>query len=555
MQTNDNITINFDNGEVIEAEKGEMIIAVINGMKNKPEDIYAVNINNRIHSIFHPVITDSACELITYSHSYGKKMYEISLKYLFLMALHTIYPDLKVRSSNKIGRNMFFNAVNFEPDETFIQNIKKTVQEIINADLPIIKENVRKEEARLLYEEMGYECHIDEDNPFKDDYIVYCCDYHGKYYNYLYDRLVPFTSCIKKYDIRLFKKGILLMMPDKEDQNIESNVIETSRITESFDDFSNILNILNINYVSDLNQIITKDRIHEVIQLAELDHSNRLFECAKELVNKKARVVLIAGPSSSGKTTFARKLSVQLRLLKSKSMIVSMDDYFHDYKDSPVDENGNRNFDSINHLDVELFKEQLLGLLDGNMVNIPNYNFRKNNGEKEYLKDAVSVDSDTIIIVEGIHALNPMVSDYLSADEKFKIYVAPMVTLSYDSSTKVSSNITRLVRRVVRDYLTRGALVEDTFNSWGNVKQGEQENIFPFVDDADIIYNTNLVYEISALKPLAENILRSVDVSSRWYYLAKQIYQTLQRFESIDTTNVPQNSILREFIGGGYFRY
>lgn len=556
MSENGHVTVRFENGESVSIKKGEKVLDAINMLKETPRDIFAININNRIHSVFHPVIIDSECELITYGHTYGKKMYEISLKYIFLMALHFAYPEYKVRSFNKIGRNMFFNAVNFEPDEQFMENISLLMHEIINAGLPIIKETVRKEEAKILYEEMGYECHIDNDNPFKDDYIVYYCDYDGsRYYNYLYDRLVPYTSCIKEFDVRLFKKGILLMMPDRENPYLKSDVIETSRITDSFDEFSNILGILNINYVSDLNNIITNDKIHEVIQLAELDHSNRLFACASEIAASKTRVVLIAGPSSSGKTTFAKKLEVQLRLLKKRSLIVSMDDYFYDFKDSPLDETGSKNFDSINHLDIGLFRQHMTDLLEGRAVSIPKYNFRKNNGEKEYLREPVAIQKETIIIAEGIHALNPKVSDFLSQEMKFKIYVAPMVTLSYDSSTKVSSNITRLVRRVVRDYMTRGALVEDTFLSWGNVKQGELENIFPFVDDADVIYNTNLVYEISALKPLAENILRSIDVSSKWYYLAKQIYQTLQRFESIDTTKVPMNSILREFIGGGYFRY
>lgn len=526
-------------------ELGSKIGDLIKRIDEDYNNIYAVILNNRLHSMEHLIKFNSTCVPVRYNSAIGRKMYENTLKYIFLMALSKVNPDYRVKCANKIGYNLFIFPINFEFDDQIIHEIKLRMHMIISSSYPIKRCRVSMEEAEKCYEKMGYDYHVDKYNPCCDDYTIYTCE---NYANYLYARLLPSTGCIRAFDIMSFNDGVIIVMPEKKDNTKLPNSIDGINVFKSITS-----TVRGIERLEELNSSVINGRVRHIIHISELAQNTKMLNTANAILGSGSKFVFIAGPSSSGKTTFSKKLAMQLEVLGKKSLVISMDDYFKDFYYSPTDENGNKNFDSINHLDIDLFKNQIYFIATGEEVKMPKYNFCKNGGEKEYLNPPVCIDENTILIIEGIHAINPLVYNYFSNWKLFKIFVSPLVTLNYDNYTKVSSSNARFLRRLVRDYNTRGASPEYTFKSWENVVSGEEENIFPYVNDVDLIFNTHLMYEICVLKTQAEMVLRECDKTSQYYYLAKDLYEMLQRFESISSEFVPADSILREFIGGSIF--
>lgn len=524
---------------------GSKICDLLKKVEENYNDIYAVILNNRLHSLEHLVKFDTICVPVTYNSAIGKKMYENTLKYIFFMAISKLNSQYKVKCANKLGYNPFVLPLNFKFTREIISEIKLKMYDIIGASYPIERHRVSMEEAKKYYEKMGYDYHVDKYNPCCDDYTIYTCD---NYANYLYVRLLPSTAYIKNFDIRKFRNGVIIVMPKKDDNKKLPQTIEGIKTFKGA-----LPTIRGIERLEELNSSIVNGEAKRIIYLSELSQNTQMLNGVNTILDSKARFIFIAGPSSSGKTTFSKKLAMQLEVLGKKSLVISMDDYFKDFCDSPTDKNGNKNFDSINHLDIELFKRQMLQLISKKAVKIPKYNFCKNKGQKEYLEDPISIDEDTLVIIEGIHAINPVVSEFLENGQVFKIFVSPLVTLSYDNYTKVSSSNVRFLRRLVRDYITRGIYPEYTFKSWDNVVNGEDENIFPYVNDVDLVFNTSLMYEVCVLKAKAEMVLKECDKTSPYYHLAKDLYEMLQRFENISEELVPSDSLLREFIGGSIF--
>lgn len=548
------IKINYKNlqGENIFVEHSSPITTndIIKDLcKEEREQIYAVIINNNMHSLNHTIRRDAKLSFITYRSSFGEKMYENTLKYIFLMSVKFLYKDVRLKISNKIGRDMFFKS----SAELDIEMIKSKMQDLINKEIFIERLTVHRKELEEIYKEQGYIFNLDRDPQFDDNYKVYNCeDGEFSYYNYLYGRLLQNTSYIRYFDIVSYKDGILLRMPIKGENSKKQGRTEKTHLFELLDENAYPY---EIEYVSDLRQALNIPLASRVIvQNAESFHHTKYDECADKIIKKKAQHVFLAGPSSSGKTTSAIRIAEKLRNKKKKTLILSLDNFFYDEKDSPII-NGKKNFDAVTHLDIELFKRTVIDLASGREVKIPKYNFTLNKGQREYLDESVIINEETIVIVEGIHALNPIISEFLNKKTIFFVYVAPIVTLSYDPFTKVSSNMVRLIRRIVRDYHTRSISVEKTFEYWNNVLEGEKENIYPYLKYADCVINTTLDYEMCVLRPFAEEIMREVSEDSPWYYLAKEIFNTIFRFKSLSDNNVPVDSILREFIGESCYKY
>lgn len=340
------------------------------------------------------------------------------------------------------------------------------------------------------------------------------------------------------------------MFPD-ENGNIKEEIKSVS-LYDAYMEFNKLNNTFGISTIGDLNRNILQGKTNDIIQVAEAIHDRKLVELVQDIEKRKnIKMVLIAGPSSSGKTTFAQKLGVQLKLTGYNPITISMDNYFKERKDTPLGEDGKYNFETVDALDIELFNSQMKDLIDGKTVELPEFDFVV--GTKKYNGKFLKLEKNDVMIIEGIHALNPILTKFTPDENKYKVYIAPITTLNIDGYTKISSSDSRFLRRMVRDYTTRGHSVDRTFELWGNVKKGEEEYIFPFVDDADFIYNSSLNYEPSVMKTFAQPLLLQVDSSSEFYSEARRLYAYLNNFTPLETGNIPINSIIREFIGNGCF--
>ena len=527
-----------------EVKEGTSVYDILrDGNKN----VLAVKVNNSIHSVYYELVENSRIDPITFYSCEGKRIYSRTLKFIFLKACRNLLLNMdKIEFTNKFQNNYF---IRFKQSVN-VQKIKEEMWKIIENDYKIIKYKVSYESAKKLYAQVGSIHQLDNFRiKTRDTYTFYECD---GYCNYLYGIIAPSTGYIKNFDLKTHKDGAVLVLPkDNNIKDIDTNVI-SSNIMDEFVKFKNFERNIGINSVSDLNVNVLSDTVSNIIRYSEMNHSKRLIEILRKITrNKKIKVIFIAGPSSSGKTTFSQKLEDGLKISGRGAIHISMDNYFNDLEDIPI-VHGEKDYESINNLDLDLFSSQMNSLLDGKKVMIPEYNFKLS--KKEYYQhNLLRMSKDDILIIEGIHALNPKVDSLIRANS-FKIYLAPLVTLGLDHFTKVSSNDTRLIRRIVRDADTRGVSPEDTLSNWKKVLNGEKKNIFPYVELADEIFNTNLAYELGVLKPFAEKLLLKVPEKSIYYSDARRLYKLIKNFLPIETTEIPNDSIIKEFIGNGCFK-
>lgn len=527
-----------------EVKEGTSVYDILrDGNKN----VLAVKVNNSIHSVYYELVENSRVDPITFYSCEGKRIYSRTLKFIFLKACRNLLLNMdKIEFTNKFQNNYF---IRFK-QRVNVQKIKEEMWKIIEKDYKIIKYKVSYESAKKLYAQVGSIHQLDNFRiKTRDTYTFYECD---GYCNYLYGIIAPSTGYIKNFDLKTHKDGAVLVLPkDNNIKDIDTNVI-SSNIMDEFVKFKNFERNIGINSVSDLNVNVLSDTVSNIIRYSEMNHSKRLIEILRKITrNKKIKVIFIAGPSSSGKTTFSQKLEDGLKISGRGAIHISMDNYFNDLEDIPI-VHGEKDYESINNLDLDLFSSQMNSLLDGEKVMIPEYNFKLS--KKEYYQhNLLRMSKDDILIIEGIHALNPKVDSLIRANS-FKIYLAPLVTLGLDHFTKVSSNDTRLIRRIVRDADTRGVSPEDTLSNWKKVLNGEKKNIFPYVELADEIFNTNLAYELGVLKPFAEKLLLKVPEKSIYYSDARRLYKLIKNFLPIETTEIPNDSIIKEFIGNGCFK-
>ena len=382
-----------------------------------------------------------------------------------------------------------------------------------------------------------------------ENYTVY---YAEDFYTYLYGSVVMYTGHIKGFDLRKYKNGVILMLPEKNNIEEVKYDIETNRMFELSTKFSEVCKVTSVESVNDLNRKIVDDEIDRVIRRAELYHTNEFFEITRRISRSNSiKIVMLAGPSSSGKTTSAQRLADSLMVKKKNAIVISMDNYFKDVGNIPIGKDGKEDYECFENIEIDLFKKHMLRLLRGQKVILPTFNFKQQ--KKEFNSSPIRLGENDILIIEGIHALNPKASDFIPKENIFKLYVAPMVSIRFDSYTMLSSNDLRMMRRFVRDNSIRGVSVEKTMEQWEKIRIGDEQNIFPYVDRADYIFNTSLIYEWAVLKPIAEKLLLKISDESKYYSEARRLLNTLRNFIGIETTLIPSTSILREFIGGGCY--
>ena len=521
------IKISFENGKELMVEPETRVIDAIEKANIKSdEEILAVKINNKERSIMYHLIEDSKCDFITYSTIDGERIYSRSLKFIFLMALHRLNIKLHFKFSNKTGRDYFaFVRDDEEVTTALVKEIKEEMKKIISQNIRIMKEKGSSRRIANYLENREQVKNI-VDLGINENYTVY---YAEDFYTYLYGSVVMYTGHIKGFDLRKYKNGVILMLPEKNNIEEVKYDIETNRMFELSTKFSEVCKVTSVESVNDLNRKIVDDEIDRVIRRAELYHTNEFFEITRRISRSNSiKIVMLAGPSSSGKTTSAQRLADSLMVKKKNAIVISMDNYFKDVGNIPIGKDGKEDYECFENIEIDLFKKHMLRLLRGQKVILPTFNFKQQ--KKEFNSSPIRLGENDILIIEGIHALNPKASDFIPKENIFKLYVAPMVSIRFDSYTMLSSNDLRMMRRFVRDNSIRGVSVEKTMEQWEKIRIGDEQNIFPYVDRADYIFNTSLIYEWAVLKPIAEKLLLKISDESKYYSEARRLLNTLRNF-------------------------
>lgn len=542
------IKITIETGENVQVDYKTKAVDAVKLMVKDLDSILAFKINNEVKSYDYELVKDSNIEFIKFDSDDGYRIYSRTLKMVLYMALTKLYSKADVEFIATINKDQYFTMKNIEITDQKVEDIKNKMNEIISKKLPIQRRSVPLEEATVLYSDSNDEEKLQSlDTKLKSFVTMYFCD---GMYNHFYGALAPDTGYVKVFDLVKHKDGIILIIPDSK-MNINKEIKDVS-LYETFIAFNKLNEVIGIRTATELNEKILNNKINPTIQVAEAIHQREMVKLALDVESRKnIKMILIAGPSSSGKTTFAQKLGIQLKLNGYNPITISMDNYFKERKDTPIGEDGKYNFECVEALDVKLFNKQMKDLIEGKNVELPEFDFYV--GSKKYNGNFLKMESNDILVIEGIHALNPILTEFTPDKNKYKVYIAPIATLNVDGYTKVSSTDTRLLRRMVRDFATRGHSVEKTFELWKNVKKGEEQYIFPFVSTVDYIYNSSLVYEPSVMKIFAQPLLLQVERSSTFYSEARRLYEYLNNFLPMETTNIPTDSIVREFIGNGCF--
>ena len=381
-------------------------------------------------------------------------------------------------------------------------------------------------------------------------YMYYCEDY----YNYCYGTLANRTGVVKIFEIVRYNDGFLVRYPSQKDPERMPKFVKNKKLAWAMEEYDDIHKILNIERTYRINEAIKEGNIKDIILLAEALHEKKIAKIADNIArNKEVKMVLIAGPSSSGKTTFAQRLGIQLKLNGIKPVTISVDNYFVERKDTPRDENGDYDFECLEAIDTELFNDHLTRLLSGEEVEVPEFDFYE--GTKKYNGKTLKLEKGEILVIEGIHCLNDKLTSKIPSEQKYKVYISALTVLNLDRFNRVSTTDTRLIRRIVRDHQFRGYSAQNTIRTWNKVNEGEKKNIFPFQEEANFIFNTSLIYEIGALKPVVVPLLEEITNKESEYAEAQRLLKFLKYFEEIPKEYIPNNSLLKEFLGGGDFKY
>ena len=480
----------------------------------------------------------------------GRRVYQRGILYVMAMAFNRVYPKALLTVNCQLSNSIYCSVENMKVTNEMINNIRKEMKDIIDSNLPIKKIEMSKEEAEKFYQkEKTLRGRLQLDNKYKDEVSLYFCE---NYYNYFYGVMPISTGYIRLFDVIKYHDGFLLRYPDKKTPDKIDKYIETKKLLHTLEEYADIHDVLDINTIYKLNKKIEQGGEKELILLAEALHEKKISDIADKIVKRKGiKMILIAGPSSSGKTTFAQRLGIQLKLNGIKPLTISVDNYFVERKDTPRDENGNYDFERLEAIDLELFNEHLKKLLNGEEVELPTFNFKT--GTKVYNGNKMKMKSNEVLVIEGIHCLNDKLTEAIPKEQKYKIYISALTVLNIDYYNRISTTDTRLIRRLVRDYNFRGYEAIHTLQNWDMVNRGEENYIFPFQEDADSMFNTSLIYEISVLKKYAMPLLKAIDNTHPEYSEAKSLYELLKYFDDINDEYIPRNSLLREFIGGSIF--
>ena len=519
--------------------------------QNLENEVIAVIIDNDITELSAKLREDTKIKLIKISDRMGAKIYRSGLKFLYITAVKELFGrNTNVELLHSLDKGIY-TRINLELNNTMVDEIKAKMHELVKEDIRITKVvTSRKETISYFNSVKEYEKSLSYKQMTGEMVTLYSM---LDYYNYFYTKMPYSTKILTSFDLTLTTdKGVILEYPSTFDMKIPEYT-HMPQVLNVFDNYAVWAQKLGVKYVSEVNNVVINGKIKEFIELNEIKQNNDLLEIANKIQNNinDIKIVLIAGPSSSGKTTTCKKLALYLKSKGLNPFTLSTDDFFKDRKDTPKNEKGEYEYDIPEAIDIDLFNEKLDALLKGEETTLPTYNFLT--GEKEYKHPPVSLKNRDLLIVEGIHTLNELLTSKIPRENKLKIYISPFTPLGLDRHNHVSTVDLRLIRRIVRDARTRGYNAVDTLKSWRNVRISEEMYIFPYQKEADIVLNTALIYELGILKTFAVPLLYNVDYKSEYYTEAIRIINFLKIFLNIPESALPETALLREFVGGGYF--
>ncbi len=546
----DNKKYNFEDHISLEEIKNKIYDT---SEKRDKELIVAALVNNKIFELNQIPENRANISFITICDVLGNRIYRRSLMFLMACVIYNKFPDCRMSINHTVSNGVYCEIEKRKAlNQREINQIVDSMNKLIDRDFPIKKEILSKQKAINIFKEQGFKDKIEvikQQN--KNQYVLYKLN---DYYDYLYYNMVPSTKYLKKFKLQYSFPGFVLLFPQRDDPANIPDFRDQPQLGKAMIEYEHFGKIMGISSAHQLNKTIQNNGFVELIQVSEARHEKKIAQIAdliEENIEDK-RVILIAGPSSSGKTTFSHRLCIQLKINSIFPAQISLDNYFVNRENTPRDENGELNFEALEALDLELLNNQLIALLQGEKVEIPRYNFQE--GKREDKGVFLKLKEDQPLILEGIHCMNNKLTRAIPDEHKFKIYVSALTQINIDKHSRIPTTDTRKIRRIIRDYQFRGHDVLKTLELWPSVRKGEDKNIFPYQENADVMFNSALIYEMPALKKHGLPLLKNIDRESNLSYEAERLIEVLECFADVETKYIPYNSILREFIGNSSFR-
>lgn len=536
------------------AEKGSTFEELVKQYQDElPYTILAVRVNNKVVELVKTIEEPCNITFLDIRDTSANLIYQRSVSFIYLKAIHDVLGKVRVSIENSLNKGLYTHIRTKNPvtEETLLK-IENRMQELVEDDIPFIRSTLEKEEAMQILSEGD---HAEKRRMLAkasqvETVPIYSCD---GFMNFFYGQMVPSTGYIKFFELRKYRNGVLLRFPSSTEPDRIPEFRDDRKLYRAFGEAKKWGNLMGISYVGDLNQKIENGEYKEIIQIFEALHEKKIAQIADQILKRGKRIVLISGPSSSGKTTFAKRLCIQLMVNGQRPLYLGTDDYFLERHETPMTADGEYNFEGLEALDIDLFNDNMNALLAGKAVDLPIFNFKE--GKKVFGKRVTKARKGQPIVIEGIHGLNRKLTIKIPDNSKYKIYISPLTQLNVDNHNRIPTTDARLLRRLVRDHKSRGSSAQYTIEQWPKVRAGEDKNIFPYNGEADVLFNSALIYDLAVLKKYAQPLLESIQPEEEAYGEAIRLLKFLRFFKTIeDDSMIANNSIIREFIGGSILK-
>lgn len=518
--------------------------------KNYEGVFYGALVNNRLRELTYRVSYDATVRFLDYKYYDSTRIYATSMRFLVTMAFRRVYPDILLKFSNSISMGIYGRGVNTYITKDMLLKVEAEINYLIEKDFPINRRQITIHEAKKYYESINQLDKV-ETLKYRNEMVnVYEC---FGYRNYMFGYMVPSTGYLKEHDLHHYEEGFLVQYPRREEAGEIPEFSNSPKFFNILEQSENFNKSLHADMIFKINELVEQEKQDEFIEKCELRHNEQIDEIVDDIIDRKTvRLIAIAGPSSSGKTTFSNRLRESLKAKGINPFMISIDNFYNPPKFAPKDEFGKPDLEHLESLDIELFNNCIKDLIDGKTVTLPKYNF---SNTTRYFFDPIQIDKDRPIIIEGIHALNKRLTDHVDESYKYKIYISPFAQINIDNLSPINLTDIRLLRRIVRDLNFRNTSAEKTLSMWPSVRRGEYRWIYPNIENADYIFSSELTYEFSVLKRYVMSALQSINHESEFFVQANRLMKFLKYFIEIEPNNVPKNSLLREFIGGSIYEH